>query len=193
MKADKKYIVYIHKNPTRNEVFYVGIGSKKRPFDKCRRTKFWHNIVNKYGYEVNILHTDLIKIEAEVLEKYYIKHYGRRDLGLGTLVNMTDGGEGLLGYKPSEETKKIWSIQRSGNKNPNYGKKLSQEQKEKMRIAKIGHPYPNQGKRHTEETKKRISLKKIGSKAWNKGIPRTEEERRKIWEGRWGKLKQNKK
>jgi hypothetical protein len=33
-----------------------------------------------------------------------IAQFGRRRIGTGTLCNLTDGGEGVCGYKPSEET-----------------------------------------------------------------------------------------
>ena len=34
-----------------------------------------------------------------------IKQYGRKAFGEGTLVNLTEGGDGQLGLKASEETK----------------------------------------------------------------------------------------
>jgi hypothetical protein len=72
-------------------VFYVGIGTKYRPKSIKNRNKYWHNIVNKVGYTIDIICVDLSWEEACVLEKQYIKEFGRKDLGLGNLVNMTDG------------------------------------------------------------------------------------------------------
>ena len=68
------------------------------------------------------------------MEYYYIKHFGRRDVGLGNLVNMTDGGEGNHNRKHSQETKdkisknsaKIW-----------LGKKLSLETRVKLSKSHI--------------------------------------------------------
>ena len=41
--------------------------------------------------------------KGETLEFEFIKLYGRTDLGLGTLTNLTNGGEGQL--NPSAETR----------------------------------------------------------------------------------------
>ena len=86
--------IYRHLKPN-GEVFYIGIAVKpKRPYSKANRNKYWHNVVNKYGYEVDVLKIDLTWEEAKELEIDLISFYGRKDLGLGTLVNLTDGGEG---------------------------------------------------------------------------------------------------
>ena len=46
------------------------------------------------------LYEDLENEESLQLEKIVIKKIGRRDLGLGTLVNQTDGGDGRLTSPP---------------------------------------------------------------------------------------------
>src|SRR5690606_31589900 len=99
-------IVYIHKKKNSNEVFYVGIGEfEKRAYSKDSRNRWWKFIVNKYDYDVEITHKDLIWEEACVIEKYLISFYGRRNLKKGTLVNLTDGGDGSTGYIPSIESR----------------------------------------------------------------------------------------
>lgn len=97
-------VVYRHLKPC-GEVFYIGIGTKKRPYKKVGRSKLWTNTINKYGYEVQILKEDLSWEEAVELECILIDYYGRIDIGTGTLVNFTDGGDGALGYKYTEEHK----------------------------------------------------------------------------------------
>lgn len=47
--------------------------------------------------------------EAFKLEKYFICLIGRKDLGKGPLVNMTDGGEGATGHIVSEKQKRYMS------------------------------------------------------------------------------------
>lgn len=95
MKKDKNiYCLYFHINLINKEVFYVGIGNEKRPYIKSDRSEFWNKTVKKYGYEVKIVNTELAWTEACELEKFWIKKIGRRDLKEGTLVNLTDGGEG---------------------------------------------------------------------------------------------------
>jgi len=99
-------IVYIHKKKNSNEVFYVGIGEfEKRAYSKDSRNRWWKFIVNKYDYDVEITYKDLIWEEACVIEKYLISFYGRRNLKKGTLVNLTDGGDGSTGYIPSIESR----------------------------------------------------------------------------------------
>lgn len=139
MKSNK-HCVYFHLIPKTKIVFYVGIGDKYRPFEKGihERTKFWHNEVNKHGIEIVIKHNNISKFTACKLEKFYIKKFGRRDLGLGTLVNLTDGGETPAGYKHTEE----WKINKSeemsdgrydGDKNPFYKGKFTEEALEKIK------------------------------------------------------------
>ncbi len=108
------YYLYRHIRLDTREVFYVGVGSKPndksikrlgntykseyyRAFDKCERNLFWNNIVNKAGYCVQIMFECNDYNAVLLKEREFIKLYGRRDLGLGTLVNMTDGGEGNQG------------------------------------------------------------------------------------------------
>lgn len=92
-------VVYQHKRNDTNEIFYIGIGkSEKRAYHKTsdRRNSFWMRTVKKAGGRaVEILFDDVDESQAIQIEKYLIKYYGRKDLGQGTLVNLTDGGEGF--------------------------------------------------------------------------------------------------
>jgi hypothetical protein len=101
-------IVYAHRRLDTNKIFYIGIGlNKKRAYVKSNRSKFWNNIINKTSYIVEIIATDLSKKSACELEVFFILLYGRQDLELGELVNMTDGGEGIS--NPSIKTRKLLS------------------------------------------------------------------------------------
>ena len=203
---NKNYYVYAHINPLKNEIFYIGKGKNKRGFSKKYRSIWWNKIVNKYGFIVDILESDLTEEEAFEREKWYINRIGRRDLGKGPLVNMTDGGEGatnlseeikikmrkpkseqhkkklisshkgMKGINHSEETKKKMSESRKGNKNPMYGKKTSDETKLKLSIASKGK---NIGKKLSEETKLKISVSKKGNKNML-GKPRSIETKNKL-------------
>ena len=148
--------VYRHLKPN-GETFYIGIGTDNRPYQKKSRSKFWKDIVKKYpNYEVQVLKSDLNWKDACELEQILISYYGRRDLGEGTLVNLTDGGEG------------------SSN--------LSQHIKDKISKANKGMTAWNKGIPMSEEAKLKLSNSKKGSIPWNKGKKRTEETRRKISE-----------
>lgn len=101
--------LYRHIRLDRNQPFYIGIGSDdsyKRAYDKRSRSKYWKSVINKTDYEVEILMEDLTWEEACEKEKEFISLYGRADLGTGILCNLTEGGEGVLGMKHSEETRK---------------------------------------------------------------------------------------
>lgn len=105
-------LIYKHSKPN-GEIFYIGIGHKKRPKSKSGRSKHWHNIVNKYGYEIEIIHENLNWELACEIEIHLIAYYGRKDLGLGNLINLTDGGDGTNGYFHKKESKIKMSLNNS--------------------------------------------------------------------------------
>lgn len=161
--------LYIHLKPN-GKIFYVGISKDlKRPYNKHGRTNYWKQIVNKYGYEVQILKKNLTKKEACELEKMLISWFGRLDLKTGCLVNMTDGGDGTS--NKSIETRTKISISQLGDKNhmfgkcgklnPNYGNLWDDEQKQiasdfnKGRFE--GENNPNYGKVASFKTRELIS------------------------------------
>ena len=128
-------IVYQHRRKDNNEIFYIGIGlTDKRAYHTKSRGKFWKDYTSKYQYEVEITHRNIIWEEACVIEKYLISFYGRRDLGLGSLVNMTDGGDGVIGRKDTLEQRKKKKERVKGKNNP-YCKL---EVIHKIRLKKIG-------------------------------------------------------
>lgn len=103
-------LVYSHVKSNK-EVFYIGISKNiNRPYSNKNRNKYWHNVVNKYLYTVNIICNNITYEDAVQIEKYLILYYGRKCLNTGTLVNITDGGEGVVGMKRTEETKLKMSI-----------------------------------------------------------------------------------
>ena len=93
---DRGKCVYLHRNHKTKEVFYVGIGVETRAKDFSKRSIFWSNYKNKYGVEVDIIKKGLSSSKAQSLEVKLIKKYGRRDLGTGSLVNLSNGGEGIV-------------------------------------------------------------------------------------------------
>lgn len=138
-------IVYRHIRLDKNEPFYIGIGSKiSRAFSKDSRNPLWKRVVKKTKYRVDILFDDLTKEEACEKEKEFISLYGRKNLGTGTLCNLTAGGDGTVDIVITEETKKIWREQRKGSGNSMYGKTHTDSTKEKISMA-------NKGRKMTEE------------------------------------------
>ena len=136
-------VVYFHRRKDTNEVFYVGIGKTvARSKSKKGRNSYWHNIVNKVGYDIEIIHNKLSWEQACELEIKYIKDFGRKDLGLGILVNMTDGGDGAscgeMNISKKYSVRKKISKSNSGKNNPFYNKKHSNYQKNKWSSERIG-------------------------------------------------------
>jgi len=141
--------LYRHIRLDKNEPFYIGIGSDidgkySRAHNKMRSIH-WKRIVSKTDYEVEIMLDDLTWEEACKKEKEFIKLYGRKDLKEGTLVNMTDGGDGHI--NPTEETRKKLSI-------IHKGKILSKETKEKIRHFNLGKTLSDNAKRKLSESTK---------------------------------------
>jgi len=94
------------------EPFYIGKGKCGRYREKfCGRNKYFKNKINKIkqsGLEPVIikLYENLNEQQSFEKEIELIEEIGRIDLNTGTLVNMTNGGEGMIGYHHTEETLK---------------------------------------------------------------------------------------
>ena len=101
----KESYVYIHRRKTNGEIFYVGKGRSRRWGQSSDRNYRWKNIANKHGVFCEIVANSLTNEEACILEKKLITVYGRLDCKTGTLANMTDGGEGVVGGRISDETR----------------------------------------------------------------------------------------
>lgn len=154
MEADK--VVYFHRKATTGEIFYVGMGSPKRPYYK-RRTDWWQRVVDKYGYTIDIVHKGLTQEEAFELEKKYIAQFGRYDLGTGSLVNQTDGGPYLDGITKEKATKRGKSL-KGRAKSKEHRKKLSASLSNlaKSEIHKSNISHALKGRKLSQETKDKI-------------------------------------
>ena len=179
-----KYYLYQHIRLDKDVPFYIGIGTRTkkdllhnkydRAHHKVNRSKYWNNIVSKTDYRVEILleSNDYEFIKKKEIE--FISLYGRRDLGKGTLVNLTDGGEGRLNYKESFESKskriksltgKIRSEESITNiRNSKLGKKLSTNHKLKISLG-------SKHRKLSEEEKKKLSKRMKGENNPNYGKP----------------------
>jgi hypothetical protein len=165
-------VVYRHVRLDTNEVFYVGIGktiARAYQKSKTKRSIFWLNIINKTNYKVEILAEDLSWEEACEMEKKLIYEYGRKDLGTGTLVNLTDGGENpplMLGDKNYSKTiegrRKISDRMKGKVMSDETKSKLSKNAKEKGFV-----PPSQKGKTKSIETKIKHSNSISGGKHCN--------------------------
>lgn len=92
--------------------------------------------------------------------------------------NLTDGGDGVFGFKQSEE-------QRLKSANLRLGTKHSEETKQKMRVAHSGENNHFYGKNHTEEAKRKNAEAHIGKQAML-GKTHSAETKEKIRQSRLG-------
>lgn len=102
-----------------NEPFYIGKGIGYRCWvglkdDKNLLFKLKINTINSIissGYEPIVvkLFEDLCEEKALQLETFLVSRIGKIINGTGTLVNVTDGGDGMSGYKHSDEWRKVLS------------------------------------------------------------------------------------
>lgn len=193
-------VVYRHLRKDNLEPFYIGIGKDEKraySFGKYKRSKFWTRYFNKYGCIVEIVAKDLLWEDACEMEKLLIALYGRIDNGTGTLVNMTDGGDGRLGSIQSEETRLKISSSCIGRIDSDEvkekrkksclgklnGRKHTPEHNAKIGLAGTGRiqspetiakrVQSNSGYRHSDETKEKLRLARLGKKNSQEAIEKT--------------------
>lgn len=146
----QNFYVYLHVKESDGTVFYVGKGTKHRWCISFSRSKHWKHTASKHGVICEIVAHNLTTEEALILEKKLIASYGRQDQKTGCLVNLTDGGDGVVNYVWTDEHRK--KISEAG-----MGKKHTDEFKQM--ISKL-----HTGKVLSEETKAKISAKRRGVK-----------------------------
>lgn len=153
------YVVYSHTRLDTNTIFYIGLGkTKKRAYNKVNRSNHWKRIVNKHGYKVSIIKEFTNYEKASLYEIELISYYGKLCDNTGCLINITNGGEGTLGYKHTYET--ICKIKNSTKKRGisdelriklTKGRRESSYKHSKSIIDKIVES--RKGYVHSEETK----------------------------------------
>ena len=202
--VENNYFVYKHTFP--NNKVYIGI-TQQEPEKRWKNglgydahQKIMKRAIQKYGWENikhEILYKNLNKNEACNKEIELIALYDSTNKQKG--YNVSQGGEGTIGVKPTEERK-------LKNRIAHLGKKASLETRKKISESNKG----KHNKKRTKEQKKKISeatkkamqnpiLKKRLSEAHsgknhrNYGKHLSEETKRKISETEKGKHKKGKK
>jgi hypothetical protein len=160
------FYVYVHRKATTGSIFYCGKGQGKRAWDKTERNRHWKIVAKKHGVIVEIVQDGLQEWAAFELETSLIALYGRKDLGLGDLVNYADGGQGSAGTIQSAETRLKKSLAHTGKKKGEEEKRRISEankktkscpmQKQAARDRVLGANNPMWGKKASEETRKKM-------------------------------------
>lgn len=119
MSEGRKWCVYKHTNKVNGKI-YIGITSKN-PQDRWKNGKgyfkgsYFRSAIDKYGWD-NFTHEILIKNIDENLaktkESELIKYFQSNQRLFG--YNLTNGGDGVVGYKFSDEQKQKMSQSRKG-------------------------------------------------------------------------------
>lgn len=147
--------IYAHYRNDTNSIFYIGIGKGNRPFELKNRNKYWQNIVNKHGYRVEIIASELDKDDAVFFESLLISIYGRKDIGTGCLINMTAGGDGVRDWIPSIQWKEKQSISKKGKpRSEDIKIKISESKKNIPNFKIRGELHYSYGKKRPEISSK---------------------------------------
>lgn len=150
------FYTYAHYTKDTKELFYIGKGKNRRAFQIYGRNRYWKNKVAKHGgFTVKILAKWKSEIEAFEHEKFLVSCFK------GSLVNLTDGGEGCSGFVQSEEAKAKRSIALKG-------KPLTEERKKNIVLSLVGRKL---AKEHAEKSRK--NLEKIREKQKRKVFCKT--------------------
>lgn len=178
-----KFLTYVHAKPDASssaDIFYVGKGSRARMKDLAsNRNQHHKNIVKKYG--ATRISFGFIECSTEQnaldLERGLIKIL--RQSGV-KIVNLTDGGDGVSGWKMPEHQKQKMKAALKGRTAPNKGlpsrlkgRTLSAEHKQKLSKAKRGVKSPRSGVTLSDEIKDKISKSQTGYRWLNNGVSET--------------------
>jgi hypothetical protein len=138
-----KYCVYVHTNKI-NGKMYVGQTCQKPEYRWSNGTgyvgsTYFYRAIQKYGwgnFEHEVVASNLTKVEANNFEKLLIQMLNTTDENSG--YNLTNGGDGMTGFRHSPETKEKMRQNNLGANNNNYGKHLDEDQKRKISESNSG-------------------------------------------------------
>lgn len=106
-----KHYTYAHASPD-GKIFYIGKGVNDRAFSFGDRSHDWKRAVKQHnGVSIQVLAFWKSEEEAFEHEKFLIACF--KDMQY-SLVNLTGGGKGTYGFKPTQEQKLKKSIKLKG-------------------------------------------------------------------------------
>lgn len=159
----KKYCVYVHTNKINNKK-YVGQTCQEpekrwKNGNGYRKNTYFGKAIKKYGwenFEHEIIASNLTKDEADNFETILIKKLETKNPDKG--YNLTNGGDGMVEFRHTEESKKKMSQSHkgkyTGENNPFFGRHHSKEAKQKNGEAHRKENLSNETLRKMSEAKK---------------------------------------
>lgn len=172
-----EYKVYVHINKVNGKIY---IGQTKQTLEQrynngngYNHCRHFYSSIKKYGwenFEHIILFENLSLDIANIIEEELIRKYDSTNQNKG--YNMKSGG---LNHIPSEETRKLMSENRKGEKHWNYGRHWDDGFKQRLSEIHKGREVPvewrekmSQGQKNrapfSEEHRRKMGLSKIGEK-----------------------------
>lgn len=167
------YYLYICTNQINNACYIGTTNNIDKRFtshkSKSKTGNFYlYRAIRKYGFENFTFEVSEIyssNQEVKLVEIYWIARF--KEFGI-KLYNLTNGGEGALGWVPDENWRKKRSAHMSGKNNPMFGKRQSQKTKDKIsdtkrciRLLKIKNGqikvYVKKGRQKSLETRLKLS------------------------------------
>ena len=167
-----------------------------------RSNQHLYRSIEKYGiahFYFGVLHENVPKEFLGDLEKQEIARYNCNSCRGGWGYNLTDGGDGVFGWKASTEQRRknseakkgktLSEEHRRGISEGMKGKTLSEEHRRNLSEALQGEKHPNYGKSLSVEHRRKISEALTGDKHPNYGKVIPDETRHKQSEAQKGKPK----
>lgn len=199
MQKASKYLIYALREPETQEVRYIG----KSSIGLSRPRSHWSKACLDDGYPVHSWTRSLINVgkkpdvlilrefpqldiadlksKNEMLSIAEIEEIALHRSSGHRLLNMTDGGDGLLGWSGEKHP----MFGRRGNLSPRFGKRHTAESKKKMSEALSGRNHPMFGKSPSFSTRKKIGNSNRGKKNGqfgkspsNKGVSMSESQKK---------------
>jgi len=163
-----QFYTYIYLDPKDNTPIYVGKGKENRVHTHFKGKGKLGNVLRKRKAEGYTPQPIIINMPSEAealqLEIFWIMYYGRADLSLGTLFNLTNGGDGATGNIPWNKGKTgcqtAWNKGLPPEQQPRFGTThtSAEETKEKIRQARTKQiTNPESVQRAAEKNRQKFS------------------------------------
>lgn len=165
----KAYYVYAHFTKDTNECFYIGVGADNRAYQRARNN-YWHNIVNKHGYRVEIVSYFSTRDGAERIEHMLQNFFKPR-----ACFQYGD----RKGSTISEKTRQKLSDSHLGQKPWNIGIPMSEAAKVKCRAANLGQKAWNKNIPMSQESIEKLRQANLGKKQSKETIDKRSKKIRK--------------